>query len=67
MNEQIEFEFEQRTASGSKLVKDIAILAQIRTFSTKRLLNKIGVINKEEFEKLKDKLKGLIFEEIDPA
>lgn len=62
-----EFEFEQRTANGSKKVKDIAILAQIKTFSTKRLLNKIGVINKDEFEKLKDKLKGLIFEKIDPA
>jgi len=41
-------------------VKNSALLSQVRLFSTKRLLNKIGVIDKSDFEKLKEKLKNLI-------
>ena len=43
-----------------KLVENIALLSQMRLFSTKRLLNKIGVISKEDFESLKNEFKSLI-------
>ena len=43
-----------------KLVENIALLSQMRLFSTKRLLNKIGVILKENFESLKNEFKSLI-------
>jgi mRNA interferase MazF len=36
-----------------------AMVVQIRTFSTKRLMNKIGMINKEDFEKVVEKSKQL--------
>lgn len=39
---------------------NIALLSQMRLFSTKRLLNKIGVISVEDFQKLKEKFKVLI-------
>lgn len=51
-----QFEFEK----DNSMVKNIAILSQIRLFSTKRLLNKIGMISESDFEKLKDKLRELI-------
>ena len=44
------------------MVKDIAILAQIKVFSTKRLLNKIGKMDKNDFENMKEKLKILLFD-----
>ena len=50
------FEFKK---SGALVVNN-ALLSQLRLFSTKRLLNKIGVINQEDFVKLKNKLKKLI-------
>lgn len=37
-----------------------AILSQIRVFSTKRLLRKIGRISEKEFEVIQDKLRKLI-------
>jgi mRNA interferase MazF len=40
--------------------KSIAILAQAKLFSSKRLLNKIGVINKSDFEELKKKYLKLL-------
>ena len=43
-----------------KLVENIALLSQMRLFSTKRLLNKIGVISKEDFIKMKNEFKSLI-------
>ncbi len=46
-----------------KLKEDIsssAMLLQIKAFSKKRLLNKIGTVNQEEFIIIKDKLKRLI-------
>jgi mRNA interferase MazF len=50
------FQFQKK----DELVENIALLSQMRLFSTKRLLNKIGVISKEDFESLKNKFKSLI-------
>ncbi len=38
----------------------VAILSQAKAFDTKRMLNKIGVISKNDFEELKMKLKEII-------
>jgi len=38
----------------------IAILIQTRLFSSKRLLNKIGTINKDDFQRLKEKYMKLL-------
>ncbi|MFA6195520.1 MAG: type II toxin-antitoxin system PemK/MazF family toxin [Sulfurimonas sp.] len=43
-----------------EITTNIALLSQMRLFSTKRLLNKIGVISVEDFQKLKEKFKILI-------
>ncbi|WP_310441074.1 type II toxin-antitoxin system PemK/MazF family toxin [Sulfurimonas sp.] len=43
-----------------EITTNIALLSQMRLFSTKRLLNKIGVISVEDFQKLKEKFKVLI-------
>lgn len=43
-----------------KISLNIAILPQIRMFSSKRLLNKIGVMKIKDFEKMKDKIKKFI-------
>jgi hypothetical protein len=37
----------QKLKNG-KLITNIALLSQMRLYSTKRLLNKIGVINKDD-------------------
>ena len=50
------FQFQKK----DELVKNIALLSQMRLFSTKRLLNKIGVISKEDFIKMKNEFKSLI-------
>mgnify|MGYP003491465741 FL=1 len=50
------FQFQKK----DELVENIALLSQMRLFSTKRLLNKIGVISKEDFESLKNEFKSLI-------
>jgi mRNA interferase MazF len=50
------FQFQKK----NELVENIALLSQMRLFSTKRLLNKIGVISKEDFIKMKDEFKSLI-------
>ena len=50
------FQFQKK----DELVENIALLSQMRLFSTKRLLNKIGVILKENFESLKNEFKSLI-------
>ena len=42
------FQFQKK----DELVENIALLSQMRLFSTKRLLNKIGVISKEDFIKM---------------
>jgi len=40
--------------------KSVAILSQMRNLDAKRLLNKIGMISRDDFEKLKMKLKEII-------
>jgi mRNA interferase MazF len=50
------FQFQKK----DELVENIALLSQMRLFSTKRLLNKIGVISKKDFEILKNEFKSLI-------
>ncbi len=40
--------------------KNIALLSQMKLYSASRLLNKIGVMNKNDFNKMKDKFKVLI-------
>ena len=37
-----------------------ALLSQMKLFSTKRLLNKIGIINQDDFKELKIKFKKLL-------
>jgi len=39
--------------------KSTAILSQIRAFDTKRIKHKIGMINKNDFDKLKEKIAKL--------
>lgn len=51
--------FEQN-GKGDSLSTNIALLSQMRLFSSKRLLNKIGVMDKESFEKMKEKFKKLV-------
>ncbi len=41
-------------------IENIALLSQMRLFSTKRLLNKIGMMNIDDFENMKNKFKNLI-------
>lgn len=43
-------------------VQSTALLVQARLFSPKRLLNKIGMINKEDFLNLRKKLNDLMFD-----
>ncbi len=50
------FQFQKK----DELIENIALLSQMRLFSTKRLLNKIGVISKEDFIKMKNEFKSLI-------
>lgn len=51
-----QFEF----MKGDHLSTNIALLSQMRLFSSKRLLNKIGVMDKNSFEEMKTKFKKLI-------
>ena len=50
------FQFQKK----DELITNIALLSQMRLFSTKRLLNKIGMMSKEDFAKMKNKFKSLI-------
>lgn len=50
--------FEFKKADG--ISKNIALLSQMKLYSSNRLLNKIGVINKEDFVNLKEKFIRLI-------
>ena len=52
------FEFEFDTKDD--VSRNIAIIPQIKMFSSRRLLNKIGVMKIEDFEKMKDKIKKFI-------
>lgn len=61
------FEFMKKSKHSEQLMQNNAILAQIRTFSTKRLLNKIGTMKQDDFIQMKDKLKKLLFEDVTPS
>ncbi|RXJ88060.1 type II toxin-antitoxin system PemK/MazF family toxin [Arcobacter sp. CECT 8985] len=50
------FEFKK----GKTISKNIALLSQLKLYSSNRLLNKIGVINKNDFENMKKKFMELI-------
>ncbi|RLA83247.1 MAG: type II toxin-antitoxin system PemK/MazF family toxin [Epsilonproteobacteria bacterium] len=50
------FEFKKENTT----VINNALLSQMKLFSTKRLLNKIGIINQDDFKKLKIKFKKLL-------
>ena len=54
------FYYKFRFQKKDELVENIALLSQMRLFSTKRLLNKIGVISKKDFIKMKNEFKSLI-------
>ncbi len=56
-----QFNFFKKSKSGEKISQNIAILIQIRLFSAKRLINKIGVIDNNSFDGLKKRLKELVF------
>ena len=43
-------------------VESVAILSQVRFMDAKRLLNKIGMISKDDFEQLKEEIKKVMFE-----
>lgn len=44
----------------NEISTNVALLSQMKLYSSKRLLNKIGMINKDDFLKVKIKLKKLI-------
>jgi len=50
------FEYNNKTHG---LVKNSAMILQLKSFSIRRVMNKIGVVNKEDFELIIEKLKGL--------
>jgi len=50
------FEFKK----GNSISKNIALLSQMKLYSTNRLLNKIGVMNKDDFFNMKENFKSLI-------
>lgn len=50
------FEFKTK----DKVSKNIAIIPQIKMFSSQRLLNKIGVMSNGDFKELKQKVKDFI-------
>lgn len=50
------FEFKKKVIFSEK----IALLSQMIFYSTNRLLNKIGTMNKDDFENMKEKFKNLI-------
>jgi mRNA interferase MazF len=54
------FYYNFRFNKKDEIVENIALLSQMRLFSTKRLLNKIGMMNIDDFDKMKNKFKNLI-------
>lgn len=51
------FSFKKRDGA---LSENIALLSQMKIFSSKRLLNKIGTMNIDDFEKMKESFKCLL-------
>jgi len=56
-----QFDFIKKSKTGDKMSKNIAILVQIRLFSAKRLLNRIGIMDRGNYAEMKNRLKELIF------
>ncbi len=54
------FYYNFKFLKNGKINKNIALLSQMKLYSSNRLLNKIGMISKENFLELKTKLKSLI-------
>ncbi len=50
------FEFKKKNL----ISKNIALLSQMKLYSSNRLLNKIGVMNNKDFEAMKEEFKKLI-------
>jgi mRNA interferase MazF len=42
------------------IVKASAMILQVKVFSIKRLMNRIGIVDKENFKMIQEKIKGLI-------
>ena len=51
------FEFNNKTKGK---VNTTAMILQAKVFSTKRLMNRIGMVDKENFKKIQEKIKRLI-------
>ena len=51
------FEYENKQ---NEFTKNSAMILQLKTFSIKRLMNKVGVVNKHDFDKIIEKLKNII-------
>ena len=47
------------TNKSRGIVENSAMILQVKTFSIKRVLSKIGTVNKDDFEKILDKTKSL--------
>ena len=54
------FYYNFKFQKADKEMQNSALLSQMKLFSTKRLLNKIGVMKKDDFENMKRKFKELI-------
>jgi len=54
------FYYDFKFQKGNRVSENIALLSQMRLFSATRLLNKIGMISKDDFRDMKQKLKELI-------
>lgn len=42
------------------MVKSSAMILQVKVFSTKRLMNRIGIVDKENFKMIQEKIKKLV-------
>jgi mRNA interferase MazF len=51
------YTFEYKSKKG--IIKNSAMILQVRTFDKKRLMGKIGTISKDDFEKILEKLRKL--------
>jgi len=54
------FYYKFKFIKNNHISTNIALLSQLKLYSSKRLLNKIGMINKDDFSEIKLKLKELI-------
>ncbi|MDQ7045257.1 MAG: type II toxin-antitoxin system PemK/MazF family toxin [Sulfurimonas sp.] len=54
------FYFSFEFTKNEKIYRNIALLSQMKLYSSNRLLNKIGMISKSDFIEIKQKLKSLI-------